>query len=65
MNLWSPGEGIVREFGKIMYTLTIKNGLKWIINKDLLYSTWNSIQYYEAAWMGDGFDKNGHMYTYG
>ena len=26
--------------------------LKWIINKDLLYSTWNSAQCYVAAWMG-------------
>ena len=30
------GEGIVREFGIDMYTLLY---LKWIINKDLLYST--------------------------
>ena len=27
------GEGIVREFGKVMYTLVY---LKWITNKDLL-----------------------------
>ena len=26
--------------------------LKWITNKDLLYSTWNSAQYYVAAGMG-------------
>ena len=26
--------------------------LKWITNKDLLYSTGNSDQYYAAAWMG-------------
>ena len=26
--------------------------LKWIINKALLYSTWNSVQCYVAAWMG-------------
>ena len=26
--------------------------LKWITNKDLLYSTWNSAQWYVAAWMG-------------
>ena len=25
--------------------------LKWITDKDLLYSTWNSSQYYVAAWM--------------
>ena len=34
------GEGIVREFGKIMYTLLYS---KWITNKDLLYSTRNSM----------------------
>ena len=35
-----------------MYTLLY---LKWIINKDLLYSTGNSAQYYVAAWMGEEF----------
>ena len=29
--------------------------LKWITSKDLLYSTWNSIQCYVAAWMGGEF----------
>ena len=29
--------------------------LKWITNKDLLYSTGNSAQPYVAAWMGAGF----------
>ena len=33
---------IVREFGIDMYTLLY---LKWITNKDLLYSTENSAQY--------------------
>ena len=33
-------EGLVREFGMDMYTLLY---LKWITNKDLLYSIWNSI----------------------
>ena len=28
---------------------------KWITNKDLLYSTWNSAQCYVPAWMGSGF----------
>ena len=45
-------EGIVREFGINMYTLLY---LKWITNKDLLYSTGNSAQYYVAAWMGGEF----------
>ena len=30
------GEGIVRDFGKVMYTLL---DLKWVTNKDPLYST--------------------------
>ena len=46
------GGGIVREFGMIMYTLLY---LKWITNKDLLYTTWNSVQHYVAAWMEVGF----------
>ena len=40
------------EFGMDMYTLL---SLKWITKKDLLYSTWNSAQYYVAAWMGREF----------
>ena len=44
-------EGIVRELGMDMYTLLY---LKQIINKGLLYSTWNSAQCYVAAWMGGG-----------
>ena len=45
----SGGEGEVRDFGKVMYTLLY---LKWIINKDLWCSTWNSAQCYVPAWMG-------------
>ena len=29
--------------------------LKWITNKDLLYSTGNSARCYVAAWMGGDF----------
>ena len=36
-------EGIVMEFGIDKYTLLY---LKWITNKDLLYSTGNCAQYY-------------------
>ena len=46
------GEGIVQDFGKVMYTLLY---LKWITKKNLLYNTWNSAQCYVAAWMGAGF----------
>ena len=58
MNLWLPGvgegwgEGIFREFGIDMYTLLY---LKCITNKDLLYSTGNSVHGYVAAWMGGMF----------
>ena len=46
------GEGKIREFGMDIYTLLY---LKWITNKDLLYSTGNSIQCYVAAWTGGEF----------
>ena len=46
------GEGIVKDFGKVIYTLLY---LKWMTNKNLLYSKWNSAQCYEPAWMGGGF----------
>ena len=42
----------VLQFGMDMYTLLY---LKWITNKDLLYSTRNSAQCYVAAWMGGEF----------
>ena len=54
-------EGIVGDFGKVMYTLLY---LKWITDKDLLYSTWNSAQCYVAAWMGVGLGENGYMYVW-
>ena len=46
------GKEIVQDFGKVMYTLLY---LKWIANKDLLYSTWNSAQCYVPGWMRVGF----------
>ena len=46
------GEGIVREFQMDMYTLQY---LKWVTNKDLLYSTENSPQCYVASWMTERF----------
>ena len=55
-------EGTVREFGTDMYTLLY---LKWITNKVLLYSTWNSTQCYVAAWMGGGFGGEWiHVYVW-
>ena len=53
------GEGIVREFGEIMYTLLYS---KWITNKDLLYSIWNSTQCYAPVCMGGGLGESGYMY---
>ena len=55
-------KGIVREFGMDMYTLLY---LKWITNKVLPNSTWNSAQCYVAAWIGVEFGENGYMYLYG
>ena len=57
------GEGIVREFGTHMYTLLC---LKWITNKDLLYSTGKSARYHVAAWMARGeLGENRYMYMLG
>ena len=43
---------------------------KWITNKDLLYSTGNSVQRHVAAWMGGEsgrgvWEGNGYMHMYG
>ena len=55
------GEGTVREFGMDMYTRLY---LKWIANRGLTYSTWNSAQYmWQTGWEGS-LGKNGYMYTY-
>jgi len=61
-----PGKALeeetVREFGVDMYTLL---HLKWITNKDLLYSTWNSAQcYMPPGWEGS-LGENGRMYISG
>ena len=42
----AEGERIVKDIGKVKYTLSY---LKWITNKGLLYSTWNSAQCYVLA----------------
>ena len=66
MNLWLPrgklGEGIGKEFGIDMYTLLY---LKWITNKDLLYSTGNAALCYAAAWKGGDFGAEWiHVYVW-
>ena len=48
------GRGKVREFGFNVYRLL---HLKWITNKNLLYTTGNSAQYYITTYMGKEFDK--------
>ena len=56
------GVGIVREFGKDMYTLLY---FKWITSKNLLHSTGNSAQRYVAAWMGGEFGGEWiHVYVW-
>ena len=46
MGAGEVGDRIVWEFGMDMSTVL---GLKWIIDRDLLYSTGNSAQSYMAA----------------
>ena len=41
-----------------MYTLLY---LRWMTNKDLLYSTGDSAQCYMAAWMGGGLGEDGFI----
>jgi len=48
------GQGTVREFGMDMYTLLY---LELITNKDLLYSTWKSVQCDVAVWMAGEFGE--------
>ena len=39
--------------------------LKWITNKDLLYSAWNPAQCYVPSWMGGGFGGEWiHVYVW-
>ena len=47
-------KGSIREFVMDTYALLY---LKWITNKDLLYSTGNSAQCYVVAWMGEGLGE--------
>ena len=56
---WGNGEGA----GVFPYSFLWMEGnqeakeLKWITNKDLLYSTWNSSRCYMATWMGGEFER--------
>ena len=56
------GEGIIREIGIDVYTLLY---LKWMTNKDLMYSTGSSAQCYVAAWMEGEFGGEWiHVYVW-
>ena len=59
-NRWE--KGIVGELGMDMHTMLY---LKWMTNKDLLYSTENSTQCYVTAWMRREFEEDGYMYIHG
>ena len=60
--LFIAGEEIVKEFGVNTYTLLC---LKWVTNKNLLYSTGNSAQRYMAAWMEEEFGREWiHIYVW-
>ena len=58
----SRREGIVREFGKVMYTLLYS---KWITNKDycIAHGTWFNVMC-QSGWEGS-LGENGYMYVYG
>ena len=59
---WS-GVGIVRELGMDTHILLYS---KWMTHKDLLHSTWNSVQCYVEVGIGGAFGgENGYMYTHG
>lgn len=47
-------EGMLREFGMGIYTLLY---FKWITNKYLVYSIWNSAQCYAIGWMRGEFGE--------
>ena len=49
------GEGINQEFGINRYTPL---GIKWVNNKDLLYSTGNYIQYLVIIYNGKESEKD-------
>ena len=51
----TKGKGQLGSLGR-SYTLLY---FKWIIDKDLLYSTWNPAQCYVPAWMGERLVENG------
>ena len=62
MRLAGRGRGQFEAFGTDLHTLLY---LKWITNKDLLYSTGNSVPRYRAAWMQGEFEEEWiHVYVW-
>ena len=56
------GKGIVRKFGLDMHTLLY---LKWISNRDLLFSTGNFAQCHVAGWLAGEFGGEWiHVYAW-
>ena len=53
--------GIIRKFGMGMYTLLY---LKWVINKDLLYSTGTLLSIMQQPKGGKNLKKNRYRYMY-
>ena len=52
------GEGVVKDFGKVMYTLLY---LKWIPSKDLVYSTGNSLNVLCQSGCEGCLGENGYL----
>ena len=63
INEEKKGRNSLRRRGKISVRKSGLLYLKWITNKDLLYSIWNSAQCCVAAWMGGVFG-GGWMHAY-
>ena len=62
MNYGWQGQGIVREFGMVTYTLLY---LKWITNKDLLYCTGNLLNVmWQPGWEGGLGGEWIHVYVW-
>ena len=56
------GEGIVREFGKVMYTLRYS---KWITNKDLRRAQGTLLRVMWQPGWERSLGENGYMHMYG
>ena len=48
-----PSDALLQHLPSYLGFSYLGRGVKWIINKDLLYSTGNSTQYFIVAYMGN------------